>query len=388
MRHWRLVQRLAYLGFIVAWSEVSLQAFYYATTGGGLLFSRVSQPQYAPEAFGGFRNRPNLTLTHSTNEFHVTMVTNSEGFRVSPAREEYAIPKDPHTFRIMLLGPSFAFGWGVNWEDSFAARLAPLLRAGGYADGRPIELINAGVCALGPAQQLEWYKHLGRAFAPDLVIQFIYGSMAVHADRTSPYRVTEDGYLLPRDGGPGRELRHTLKKFGTVFYGWLLYTRMRQALAGRERDRTVEGAGRPLSIHGPFDPREAGAKEALRFYHRLRTTVETDGAHLVVVYFPLSYSVHPQDVSRWRHLGVRDIGTQIAFDRAFSSFLEARGFEVLNLTQDLIEAARENPERLYYWLDIHWTRRGNRVAAESTARWLLRRDLAKRADARVSSIVR
>ena len=33
----------------------------------------------------------------------------------------------------------------------------------------------------------------------------------------------------------------------------------------------------------------------------------------------------------------------------------------------VIEAARTGGERLYYWLDIHWTPAGNRVAAAAAA---------------------
>jgi hypothetical protein len=36
----------------------------------------------------------------------------------------------------------------------------------------------------------------------------------------------------------------------------------------------------------------------------------------------------------------------------------------------LVKAAIDSPGRLYYWLDIHWTRRGNLVAARSVAQHL------------------
>jgi hypothetical protein len=66
---------------------------------------------------------------------------------------------------------------------------------------------------------------------------------------------------------------------------------------------------------------------------------------------------------------VRNAEGQRRFDAAYCSYLENHGVPCLNITDDLRHAARA--ERLYYWLDIHWTPAGNRVAAQAVARRLL-----------------
>jgi hypothetical protein len=364
-----LVSALVYLVFLAVFVEVALQAFYYFTAG-GFLFSRVGRPMYAVNPYSGFWNKPDLRMEHNTSEFQTMLHTNREGFRVSAAHEEYAIPKDPAKLRAMLLGPSFAFGWGVDQEQTFGVRLEALLEDAGYAGGRDVEIINAGVPSLGPAAGLRWYRHRGREFAPDLVIQFIYGSMAIDTRADERYSVNGEGYLVPRRIDPSRKLQHTLKQSAIVFYGWVMATRVRALLGAEEPSEGVQGAGRELAAQQRFDPERPALRGAIDFYDELRSAVEEGGARLLVVYFPLSYAIHPEDVSRWRHLGVRDGEAQRRFDDDFCRFLSGRGIPCLDITEDLARAARERGERLYYWLDIHWTAAGNAVAAEAVARAL------------------
>ncbi len=370
-RSWRAgAAAVAYAAFLLLCVEAALQAFYYATAG-DFLFARVGRPIWAPNPHSTFWTKPNLAFEHKTNEFRTWVYTNSDGFRVAAPGEEYAIPKDPAKFRVMLLGPSFAFGWGVNHEDTFAARLERLLREAGYGGGREVELINAGVPTLGAGAQLRWFERRGRDFAPDLVIQFAYGSMAVDTSLQTQYAVDPDGYLVLKDLGRRGRMIQQAKQSAVVFYGWIVATRLRQLLGDEPPDAAIEGAGRTLTERARFDPAEEEAARCIGLYDRLKAVVAGGGGRVLVVYFPLAYSVHPEDAARWRHLGVRNIEAQRAYDADFCRYVDARGVPCLNISDDLVRAAREGGERLYYWLDIHWTPAGNRVAAEAVARYLL-----------------
>jgi hypothetical protein len=305
---------------------------------------------------------------HNTNEYRTTVHTNRQGFRTSAAHEEYAIDKDPRVFRVMLFGPSFAFGWAVNYEDTFLARLRDMLRAGGFGAGRDIETINTGVPALGAEAHLRWYDAVGRHYRPDLAIQLIGGSMDVTED--DPQTVNAEGFLVPLRGSTGRRLVAIAKQSAIVFYGWVVVTRLRSAFDRGKPVSQIQGAGRSGIGRDAFDPQAPDLQASLRFYARLREVVERGGARLLIVYAPLSYSVHPEDVARWQHLGVRNIEGQMRFDDDFCNYLTRTGVPCLNMTADLVRAAQESKERLYYWLDIHWTPKGNRVAAETVVRYL------------------
>ena len=220
----RQLKLLSLLLVLVA-VEISLQAFYYLNAG-DFLFRRVARPIYVPDPYAGFGVKPNLSFPHRTNEFNVVLHTNSKGFRVSARHEEYKLGKDPARFRILLLGPSFPFGWGVNYEDTFGVALQRLLDEKGFAPGKSAEVINAGVPALPPGPQLSWYEQAGKGYHPDLVVQFIYGSMAVSNTRETGVHVDAEGYLV-RDSPAlfGRSVGWA-KQSALIFYGWTLSQRL------------------------------------------------------------------------------------------------------------------------------------------------------------------
>ena len=103
-------------------------------------------------------------IVQAVGRSEVPIRTNSLGLR-SPEIED---TKPTDTTRILVLGDSVAFGWGVRSEDTFASQLASLL-ATVYPDKR-FEVINAGVSGYGTWQELQWLKQTGVDLQPDVVI--------------------------------------------------------------------------------------------------------------------------------------------------------------------------------------------------------------------------
>lgn len=365
MRKKKLLGIIAYLLFLFIVVEIALQAFYYLTAG-DFLFRRVALPIYQTEKFAGFMNRPKLAFDHHTNEFRAHYYINSAGFRVARPDIEYAVRKPADTYRIMLLGPSFAYGWGVEYDKSFAALLPKFLAERGFAQGRKIELIDAGVPAMYAAPQLNWYEHVGAKYRPDLVIQFVYASMAVPSSTAPRYVVDDSGHLVPKGLSAGQIWRERGKQLATVFYGWMIWTELDARFNPTSQNGSVMGAGRELHQASDFDPDDAEVRDATNFYDTLARTVRASGAELKIVYFPLSYGVHPQDESRWRHLGLKNAAAQKAYDTAFIDYLNRRDIPGVDISNDLRTVARSG-KRLYYWLDIHWTPEGNTAVAQAVA---------------------
>jgi hypothetical protein len=344
-----------------------MQGFYYVTAG-DFLFRRVELPIYAREPYAGFGNRPGLSFDHRTNEFRARYYINRAGFRVPRPDVEYTLPKPGNVYRVMILGPSFAFGWGVNYELSFAGVLQQLLQERRFVGDKKIEIIDAGVPAMPPAPQLTWFEQVGKDYAPDLVIQFVYASMAYKND-TEPFAaVNDDGYLVPLHANTWRE---SFKKLATVFYGWMLWTNFNfgSSVRSGEQSDAVLGTGREIAAPINFDPTHPEVREAMLFYDELAKIVRQAGARLLVVYVPLSYAIHREDERRWRLLGIRDIPRQMAFDAAFVRYLNERQIPSIDITPELRKSAQDG-KRMYYWLDIHWTPAGNATAARTVADYL------------------
>jgi hypothetical protein len=355
-----------YFAFLIVSLEVTLQGFYWVTAG-DFLFRRTGVPIYARERHAGFGNHPGLSFDHRTNEFHARYYVNQAGFRVPRPELEYMLAKPTNTYRVMILGPSFAYGWGVEYEQSFAGVLQQLLQERSFAHEKKIEIINAGVPAMPTGAQLAWFERVGKGYKPDLVIQLVYGSMAVPNISKLSAAVDENGYLLSL-GYVGPGWYESFKKLATVFYGWVLWTKLNSQYEPAQTGdgNAVLGAGREILVPPEFDPAHTLVHQAMHLYTKLSGSVRAAGAQLLVVYIPLSYAIHREDEARWRHLGAGDISRQTAFDAAFVRYLNECQIPSLDLTRHLQKSA-ETGKRIYFWLDIHWTAAGNSAAALAVA---------------------
>ena len=88
--------------------------------------------------------------------------TDSNGLR-APLHAE---AKAAGAYRVMTLGCSTTFGWGVDDAESYPARLESLLTEGGH----PVEVINAGQPGYSSFQGLWLWDRALAKYAPDLVI--------------------------------------------------------------------------------------------------------------------------------------------------------------------------------------------------------------------------
>lgn len=89
---------------------------------------------------------------------------NSDGFRGG----EYTFNKPEDTFRIVLLGDSFTFGWGLNLEETFGYRLERILNENNL--GTNFEVLNFGVPGMNTVGEIGRFKERALNYKPDLVI--------------------------------------------------------------------------------------------------------------------------------------------------------------------------------------------------------------------------
>jgi hypothetical protein len=133
--------------------ELALQLFYFVTVG-ATLSARMEIPIYRNRSPGCYGLAKNLHYQHQTPEYRISIITDEHGFRTQGGN---SLPVDGQdgAARVMLLGPSFAFGWGTDYKDSFAGRLDEKLSG---------EIINAGVPAQPQSMQLCWLAYEGYKF--------------------------------------------------------------------------------------------------------------------------------------------------------------------------------------------------------------------------------
>lgn len=96
---------------------------------------------------------------------------------------EYPLAPPPGRTRILMLGDSLAFGWGVPVERTYSKRLEELLRAAGH----DVEVINSGVGNYNTEQEVAWFLERGAKFQPHYVVlnYFINDAEPTPQDRSN-----------------------------------------------------------------------------------------------------------------------------------------------------------------------------------------------------------
>lgn len=88
---------------------------------------------------------------------------NSYGFR----DYEYSFNKSSNTFRIIGLGDSHTFGWGVELDETYLKLLEKKLNENSKIK---YEVLNLGVVGFNTRQEVELFKTKGLELNPDLII--------------------------------------------------------------------------------------------------------------------------------------------------------------------------------------------------------------------------
>ena len=130
--------------------------------------------------------------------FDISVQANSTGLRDHDYGE-----KTPGTFRILGLGDSFVFGWGVEKDQTFLKLLETKLNA--QKTTSHFEVINAGIPGFGTYEALQLLKSAGLAYNPDLVVLAFYEGNDYRNNGDAPRsRVIQEGYLkdLPKGKRP------------------------------------------------------------------------------------------------------------------------------------------------------------------------------------------
>jgi lysophospholipase L1-like esterase len=92
----------------------------------------------------------------------VDVTINSHGHR----SKEISIKKPSGVTRIMMLGDSLTFGWGVPTEDTVSAQLEKLF----VKNDQQIEVINTGIGNTNAEMQISTFLDKGVLFSPDIVV--------------------------------------------------------------------------------------------------------------------------------------------------------------------------------------------------------------------------
>lgn len=128
---------------------------------------------------------PSFQARQETAEFSVLVHTNALGLRgVEPSALVHPC--------LCILGDSFAFGHGVEDQETVASRLQVLTG---------LQVMNAGVMSYGTRQATGRLRQLSRVVRPDLCVLLFYAGNDL-MDNIRPALTVRDGYVM----NPAQEL--------------------------------------------------------------------------------------------------------------------------------------------------------------------------------------
>jgi lysophospholipase L1-like esterase len=112
----------------------------------------------------GWRSRPGASGRFRTDQFDAFVSINSKGLR----DDETTVHKPRGTRRVVVVGDSFSWGFGVGQDETFSAHLEDLLSN--------TEVINGGTSGYSTDQSLLWLRDHGIRYAPDVVLYQMAGN--------------------------------------------------------------------------------------------------------------------------------------------------------------------------------------------------------------------
>lgn len=378
------------------------------------------QTFYRPDDALGYTLEPGAEGWHK-KEGRSYVRVNSDGLR----DREYATRKPPNTFRVAVVGDSYAEALQVAEEDGFTSVLERSLPVCPALAGRAVEVINFGVSGYSTAQELLTLRRKVWAYEPDVVLLVVTTNNDVtdnvrafkEADDI-PYMTLRGDELVPddsfRESGKFRFRTSVLARAGRWLYSNLRFVhavqqarhtfkarlaqRRDRQLAEAERERREAAAGAAREGRPPaaapqanaqgeqqaiarsdlanmvyVEPQDEGWREAWRLMERLliemRREVEARGARFVVVTGSNPIQVYPDPAARAAFLARLGPGADLLYpDRRFAEFGRREGLTVFTLAPELQAHADRERVFLHGWPgDLgngHWNEQGHRLAGE------------------------
>jgi lysophospholipase L1-like esterase len=265
----------------------------------------------------------------------ITYHVNSLGMRGAEA----SAAKPTDAYRILLLGDSVAFGWGIEEQDTLSAQLQARLHA---PVGQRLEVWNAGVPGYATWHELAYLTEKGAALRPDLVVlAFLFNDVDGNSEaaQTEPLGLSRLGQALT------------------------LWTR-RSAFLCFLRNKALEFRLKTLNpCQGPncWEATQVDLDGLAAQANRL-------GSRLVLVSFPMRLQLEPNAEPGYydRALGSNP---QQNYQDVIARLCRERRIPYLDLLPAFQQAMAQQPSTLFLDAD-HPNAAGSRVAAQAMAEFI------------------
>jgi lysophospholipase L1-like esterase len=247
---------------------------------------------------------------------------------------EFNALKPTNTIRIVSLGDSKTFGWGLSEAETYSSLLEKSLQDR-VGPARRVEVINAGVNAYSYPQMHVYLRNVGLKYSPDIVIVGDANLWTQFSEQNSPEFVSKFMMRV--------RMKNLLRRF--AIYHYVVEVKLKEVYE-RQRAKFI-----------PVDPRqdalfkEQQAKDPDAFFRasieQLCRSALTNGARPVLLYMPTLTDL-------------KNAGVTNAICKAKKGVSETLNIPFVDVSADLAPRA----ETLYLEGDpVHFNAVGNQIIA-------------------------
>ena len=324
---------------------------------------------YRPDPELGWVPRADITGTYI--RFPASFKTNSQGLR----DREYELAKPAGTRRIVVIGDSHTWGYGVNNDEIYTEKLESLL-----AD---TEVVNLGVTAYSLWQEVGYFRRKGLTYEPDiLIVGFTQNDVEQGANLRNIELANnppeEDSQAAPeRQGRSLQELIaqnsalykfvsdriNTNKSLVKFFVGLGLKAPLADA-DGIDNNLKTALLDYPPALDEAFSAVQGKLLE-------LKRLTDMEGVRLIVAAIPAKQAIEPitfQQSLAKSIFEVEDFDLDKPY-RLLAEFAEASGIEFVNPVAAFRQRAASG-EVLYLKRDVHLNAAGHDTLAQVLADYL------------------
>jgi hypothetical protein len=322
---------------------------------------------------------------------------------------EYPLNKGKNTFRIAVLGDSFAEAFQVSLEKTFWSILEQELNSCSAFNGKNVEVINFGVSGYGTAQEFLTFRDHVKKYDPDLVLLAVLtgndirnNSKALELDKVRPFYVYKDGKLeldlsfrqldqykkgqslmkrFMREASSYShivQLLYEVKEKGTLPFLFAnrpspkeKSNQKPEAEKKTDSNRNKPSKERGLDVQVYHKPRGPDWEKAWRITEdlilMLNNEVKQIGADLLVVTLSNGIQVHPDPVVRASFMDSEGIDNLFYPDERIWEVCKLAGIAVMNLAKPFQIYAEQNSVCLHGFSNAtpcggHWNKQGHFLA--------------------------
>ena len=292
--------------------------------------------------------------------------------------------KPPNTYRILILGDSYAQGLQLPMEQGFPSLLEADLNDS--AGNTRYEVVNFSIDTLGTDRLLMLYALIGYQFDADLVLLATYVGNDIQNNSIELAALRNEGYqprpFFKRDAGGNLRLhnwRDALPEADAPAPAWL-------RRAHTEREYPIQTPAAPqVTVQDPYTlsypvqlglylPEDDDWREAWDITEgvlaQFAQVTAAQGSDFALLVIPDRRAVHTADYQQTREdypfLGTYDAAAPVQRMMTLAAQHDIPALDLL----PVLQAVDQRGERAYLRVDGHYNETGHAVTAQALARWL------------------